>query len=280
MKAPNKLRMQLKAAEVGAKSVVAIMACAFAPPGAAQEGDAELAKKSLNPVAAMISVPVKLDYDRDIGPAEQGKKTQLTVQPVIPFSIGKEWNLISRTIVPVIHQRDVAPGAGTQSGLGDVTQQLYFSPKAPSAGGWIWGVGPQLLMRTGGDNLSAQKWGLGPTAVVLKQESGWTYGMLANHLSSVGGSSQARNISATYLQPFVSYTTKQFTTYGINTESTYNWKTSQWSVPINLSVTQLLKIGGQPLSLQGGLRYWADTPDGVGPKGWGVRFQITFLLPN
>ena len=249
-------------------------------PAVAEESQEELAKKSLNPVAAMISLPLKLDYDRNIGPAEQGNKTALTVQPVIPFSIGADWNLISRTLVPLIDQKDVAPGAGTQSGLGDITQQFYFSPKAPTAAGWIWGVGPQALLRTGGDNLSAEKWGLGPTAVLLKQDHGWTYGALANHLWSVGGSSQARDISNTYLQPFLSHTTPHFTTYGINTESNYNWKTSQWSVPINLYVMQLLKIGGQPLTLQAGARYWADTPDGIGPKGWGFRFQATFLFPK
>lgn len=260
-------------------TLVAAAACA-ALPAVAEESQEELAKKSLNPVAALISLPLKLDYDRNIGPLEQGDKYQLTIQPVIPFSIGTDWNLISRTLVPLIKQQDVAPGAGTQSGLGDITAQFYFSPKAPTAAGWIWGVGPQALLRTGTDNLSSDKWGLGPTAVALKQEHGWTYGVLANHLWSVAGSNQKPDISNTYLQPFLSFTTPHFTTYGINTESNYNWKTSQWSVPINLYVQQLLKIGGQPMTLQAGARYWADTPDGIGPKGWGFRFQAAFLFPK
>ena len=70
------------------------------------------------------------------------------------------------------------------------------------------------------------------------------------------------------------------TTYGINSESTYDWNTKQWSVPINLTVTQLLKIGDQPLTLQGGVRYWADTPDRVGPQGWGFRLAVNFLFPK
>jgi hypothetical protein len=249
-------------------------------PAGAEKSQEELAKESQNPVAALISLPLKLDYDRDIGPAEQGNKTVLTVQPVIPFSIGNGWNLISRTLVPLISQQDVVPGAGTQSGLGDISQQFYFSPEAPTAGGWIWGVGPLALLRTGADNLTASKWGLGPTGVLLKQEHGWTYGLLVNHLWSVAGSAQARDISATYVQPVLSYTTKTYTTFGINTESTYNWETRQWSVPVNLTLSQILKIGGQPLSLQAGVRYWADTPDGIGPKGWGFRFQLTFLFPK
>ena len=108
----------------------------------AAASDAELAKQALNPIAALISLPMQLNYDENIGPAEQGEKWQLNVQPVIPFSIGADWNLISRTIVPLVSQQDVVPGAGTDSGVGDITQSLFFSPKKPTAGGWIWGVGP------------------------------------------------------------------------------------------------------------------------------------------
>jgi len=259
--------------------LVAIAAFA-ALPALAEDSEAEIAKKTQNPVASLTSVPLKLDYDRNIGPLQQGDKYQLTVQPVIPFSIGENWNLISRTLVPLVDQKNVTPTSGTQSGVGDITPQFYFSPKAPTAGGWIWGVGPQALLRTGTDNLSSNKWGLGPTGVLLKQENGWTYGVLANHMWSVAGSSTANDISSTYVQPFLAYTTPKYTTYGINTESTYNWKTSQWSVPINATVTQMLKINGQLLTLQGGVRYWADSPNGIGPKGWGFRFQATFLFPN
>lgn len=257
----------------------ALFVAAYALPAMAVD-QAELAKKSLNPVAAMISLPLQLNYDDDIGSAEQGDKWQLNVQPVIPFSIGQDWNLISRTIVPLVNQHDVAPGAGTDSGIGDITQSLFFSPKAPTAGGWIWGAGPVLLLPTGSDDrLTADKWGLGPTAVLLKQEHGWTYGALANHIWSVAGDDDRNDISATFLQPFLSYTTKGFTTFGINTESTYDWESEQWSVPVNLTVTQLLKVGNQPLTIQAGARYWADSPDG-GPEGWGARIALTFLFPK
>ncbi len=222
----------MKITTIGALTLSAVATIAFALPAMAEETQEELAKKTNNPVANLISVPFQLDYDKNIGPIEQGNKYQLTVKPVIPISIGTDWNLISRTLVPLIDQQNVVPGAGTQSGLGDITQQVYFSPKAPSAGGWIWGVGPQALLRTGGDNLSSNKWGAGVDAVALKQEHGWTYGVLATHMWSFGGSSPT-NFSASYVQPFLSFTTPHFTTFGINTESTYQWNTKQWSVPVN-----------------------------------------------
>jgi hypothetical protein len=258
----------------------ALFIAAYIQPAMAVD-QAELAKQSLNPVAAMISLPLQLNYDENIGPAEQGDKWQLNVQPVIPFSIGDHWNLISRTILPLVNQHDIAPGAGTQSGIGDITQSFFFSPKQPTAAGWIWGAGPVLLLPTGSDDLlTADKWGLGPTAVFLKQEHGWTYGALANHIWSVASDDGRDDVSTTFLQPFLSYTTKAFTTFGINTESTYNWESEQWSVPINISVTQLLKVGGQALTVQAGVRYWADSPDGAGPEGWGGRLALTFLFPK
>lgn len=256
-----------------------LAAAAHAP--AVLADDAELAKQAQNPIAALISLPFQLNYDDKIGPAERGDKWVMNVQPVIPFSVGTDWNLISRTIVPLVRQEDVAPGVGRDSGVGDITQSFFFSPKQPTAGGWIWGAGPVLLLPAGSkDRLSAEKWGLGPTVVMLRQADGWTYGALANHIWSVAGNHDRNDISATFLQPFLAYTTKTFTTFSVNTESTYDWKAKEWSVPINFSVSQLLRIGGQPLSLSAGARYWADSPEGAGPQGWGFRLSVTFMFPK
>ena len=117
---------------------------------------------------------------------------------------------------------------------------------------------------------------LGPTALALKQTGGWTYGVLANQLWSFEGGSDATN--ATYLQPFVSYTTNTHTTFAVNAESTYDWEDSQWSIPFNLMVAQLVKIGEFPVQFQVGGRVYADGPDG-GPN-WGLRFAVTLLLPK
>ncbi len=259
--------------------LIAVAATATASPASAQSSAEELAKKLANPVAALISVPFQLNYDNDIGPARGGDRWTLNIQPVVPIDLNADWNLISRTILPVVSQNEIFPGAARQNGIGDVVQSLFLSPKKPTAGGWIWGVGPVFLLPTGSDKLlSADKWGLGPTAVLLKQEGPWTFGMLTNHIWSVGGSG-ARDVSATFLQPFMSYTTPDAWSFTLNTESSYDWERKQWSVPIHGIVSKVTKVGGQLVSVGGGVRYWADSPDG-GPHGWGLRFVVTLLFPK
>jgi hypothetical protein len=247
---------------------------------AVQSSEAAAAKALANPLAALISVPMQYNYDKFGGANDGASVNRLNIQPVIPFSLNDDWNLISRTIVPFIDQQDFPDAARNKSGLGDITASLFFSPKAPTAGGWIWGVGPVFLLPTATqDVLGAQKWGLGPTGVALTQTGPWTVGMLANHIWGGAGSGPA-NVSATFLQPFVSYTTATtHTTLGMNTESTYDWEASEWSVPLNLQVGQVLKLGTQLLQLTAGARYWADAPAN-GTEGWGWRLQLTLLFPK
>ncbi|MGE6784520.1 transporter [Ensifer adhaerens] len=241
--------------------------------------DADLAKQLSNPVASLISVPFQFNYDRGFGP-DDGHRMTVNIQPVIPFSLNEDWNVISRTIVPVISQSDVAGDSGNQFGLGDTVQSFFFSPKQPGPDGLIWGVGPVFLLPTGTDELlGSEKWGVGPTAVALKQEGPWTVGALANHIWSVAGDHNREDVSSTFLQPFLTYTTDDAWTFALNTESTYDWKGDQWSVPINFQVSKVVKFGEQPVSFQAGARYWAVAPDN-GPEGWGLRASITFLFPK
>lgn len=243
----------------------------------------DLAKKLSNPIASLISVPFQFNYDQDIGPAADGERFFVNFQPVVPFGLNGDWSVISRTVVPItFEQDDIFPGAGDQSGLGDIVQSLFFSPKEPTPAGLIWGVGPVLLLPTAGDDLlGADQWGLGPTAVGLKQAGPWTYGALANHIWGVHerGQEDRTDVNATFLQPFVSYTTAQAWTFAANTEATYDWRGEDWAVPLNFQVSKLIRFGRLPVSIGGGLRYWAEHAEN-GPEGWGLRFVFTPLFPK
>jgi hypothetical protein len=243
----------------------------------AQSAD-ELAKKLSNPISSLISVPLQYNYNQGIGDGD-GEQNYINIQPVIPFSISEDWNLISRTIVPVVNQGGFFQGDDYRTGLGNITQSFFFSPKEPTAGGLIWGVGPVIQIPTATNDISPDQWAAGITGVALKQSGGWTVGVLANHLWSISDEDELGETSATFVQPFLGYTTKKATSFGINTEASYDWIAEEWSVPINLTVGQIIKAGGKPLQLTGGVRYWADSPPG-GPEGWGARFVVTFLFPK
>jgi hypothetical protein len=260
---------------------LAMAALTLATPALAQEDKAaELAKKLANPVAALISVPLQYNYDEYGGVNDGGYVSRLNIQPVIPFSLNADWNLITRTIVPLIDQQDFPLKAMNESGLGDIVASQFFSPKEPTERGWIWGAGPVWLLPTASDEvLGGEKWGIGPTAVALKQAGPWTVGFLGNHIWSFDGDGDRNDINATFLQPFLNYITKTKTTFGLATESTYDWESEQWSVPVIAQVAQLFKVGPQILQLTVGAKYWAEAPDD-GPDGWGFRAQLTFLFPK
>jgi len=239
----------------------------------------ELAKSLANPVASLISLPLEYDYNSDIGPFDTGSRWSVTAKPVLPFSLNKDWNLISRTIVAYVHQEDILPGLGTQSGLSDTQETIFLSPRE-LVHGFIMGAGPVFQLPTATNSkLGAEKWSVGPSGAVLKQQGPWTYGMLVQHVWDYAGVSERSYVSSSLMQPFINYTTKTATSLTLQTESVYNWNSEEWSVPVQLIAAQVFKIGNQVMQFRLGARYWLDSPT-MGPEGWGLKTGLTFIFPK
>jgi hypothetical protein len=263
-----------------------------AAPTAAPSGQ-DLAKQLANPVASLISVPIQTNYDFGVGAGNDGFRFTANIQPVIPISLTPKLNLITRNILPIIHQSDVYvpldeadggesgvyPGQGEQSGLGDLTSSFFFSPKAPVKG-FILGAGPIVLWPTATNKfLGTGKWAMGPTALVLKQTGPWTAGLLYNQVFSFAGQASRSNVNSAFFQPFLTYTFKNTTSIGLNLESTYDFAGSNgWTVPVNVTAGKIFKLGKQLTNFTVGVKAYAAGPSGA-PE-WGLRFATTFLFPK
>ncbi len=260
--------------------VVAQTPAAGAAPAAAVQDSESLAKQLSNPVASVVSVPFQLNWDNGLGPNKEQTRFLMNFQPVMPFSINKDWNLIARVIVPVLSQPPLAAGAQPTFGISDVLVSAFISPAVPRR--FIWGVGPALVLPATADPyLGGERWAVGPSVVVLKQIGPWTTGALVNHLWSYAGNSARKDINQTFLQPFVSYTTKTAVTVGLNVEATGNWEAAsgqEWTVPILVSASKLVRLGKRPISMGVAAGGYASKPDGA--SSWKFRSSITLLFPK
>ena len=251
----------------------------------AQQSNEDLARVAQNPLSSTISLPFQNNVNFDVGPR---KRTQnvLNVQPVIPVSINADWNLITRTIMPVISQPDFGTGEGRTNGIGDIQFSAFFSPKQPTSSGWILGAGPIVQLRTATDPALGQgKWGLGPTAVALRMPKGspWVYGVLINNVWSVGGDRHRASVNQMLIQPFINYNFPEHPGRYLSFSpiATADWTKNggnTWTLPLGLGIGQIFRIGTQPVNAQVA-GYWnAVRPDNA--ASWTLRLQLQFLFPK
>jgi hypothetical protein len=258
-----------------------------ATPAAAVNAE-ELRKQSQNPIANLISVPIQENWNFAIGPADRIQNV-LNIQPVIPFSVSKDWNLITRWITPVIYQPlPVAqpPGPPSQQtgvfGLGDINPSYLFSPKKSKV---IWGVGATFVFPTATNTtyLGQGKLSMGPSVVALIQPPHFTIGALTNNYWSVAGHSNRDKpaVNQFLLQWFVNYNMKRGWYIKSAPIITANWRATSgnvWTVPFGGGMGRIMKLGFQPVNLSA--EFYGNVTYPAGTSPWTMRLQIALLFPK
>lgn len=256
-----------------------IMLSALSYQALAEESVEKLRAAAQNPVASMISVPIQNNTDFNIGPDNKTKNIT-NIQPVWPFELNDDWNLITRTILPVVSQPGLFPGQDRTNGLGDTSFSAFFAPKVP--GKIIWGAGPMFLLPTATDDmLGSDKWGLGISGVALTRIDQWTVGALVSNIWSVTGSGD-NDINLFTLQYFINYNLSDGWYLVSAPIITANWEAdsdNRWTIPFGGGVGKILKVGNLPLNLQVSGYYNVETPDTFGPE-WQLRTQVQFMFPK
>ena len=257
-----------------------------------EQSQEDLAKQAQNPIANMISLPLQNNTNFGISPDEDQVQNVLNIQPVIPFSITENLNLITRTIIPIISQPDFFTGGeGRVTGLGDITLSAFFSPTDSKK--ITWGLGPIFLFPTatdgplggisedGGESLGSDKWGAGASFVGLMMPGQWVFGSLLSNVWSFAGSGE-RDINLFTWQYFINYNLPKGWYLTSAPIITANWEAADsdntWTIPFGGGVGKLLKVGKQPINTQLSAYYNVEKPE-FGPD-WQLRFQIQFLFPK
>jgi len=245
----------------------------------AQESAGDLAKQAQNPVAHMISLPFQNNFNFGVGPKEDLQYV-LNVQPVVPFRLNEDWNLITRTIVPVIYQPELAPGVGKEAGLGDIQASFFFSPAKPSS--FIWGFGPVVMVPSASKNIFGYgKLSLGLSGVALAMHGPWVYGALISDIASVAGRSNREDVHQMVIQPFANYNMPGGWYLTTSPLITANWKApagQKWTVPLGGGVGRVFHVGQQAMNAQ--LQAFSNTQHPDGAAKWSLRFQLQFLFPH
>lgn len=266
-------------APVSAQSKTAAVNKVVGAPVQKEMSNEEVSRALANPVAPIINMPLQLNWDYGGGGSkDDAQHYYLQIQPVIPFRVNADWNVISRTIMLVENKHNFE-GFDSRTGLGDLSQTVWVSPAKENVGGLLLGFGATVGIPTATEQeLGSEKWEAGPSVILATETKNWTFGVLANHQWSFAGEGGRESVSKSFVQPFVARHLPDAWSMTLTSEYTYDWHQNEEVFPLNLMVAKVVRFGKMPVSFSVGGRYYVDKPSG-GPD-WGLRAMMTLVLPR
>lgn len=247
--------------------------CLAAVTWAEDKTEGQLAAAAQNPLASMVSLPFQ--NNTTFGGMNGDAINVLNVQPVYPVSISSDWNLITRTVLPIV---STPVNGSQQNGLGDTTFTGWFSP-TQSVNNITWGVGPVAYLPTATRTaLGTNQWGGGLSAVGVWIDGPWVAGGLVNNVWGIGDSGQ---LNTFLFQYFINYNLPEGWYLVSAPILTANWNAdsnNRWTVPFGGGAGKLFRIGKQPVNLNGQFYYNVVKPESYGH--WTMRIQLQFMFPK
>lgn len=235
----------------------------------------DLAKSVHNPFEDFIRVPIEADTNFKVGPHHNVGQS-LNVEPVFPFHLNSEWDLIARPNLTLTY----LPSPHRQFGLEDLQTLFYLTPS--SASEWIWGIGPIFEFPTAtSKQLGTGKWAVGPNGALVYSNGPWFNQILAYHLISFAGDRGRASVSLSYLEPQISYNFESGWYVDTDPEMTFDWRANSadaWTIPVGLDVGKAFNLGSQAMSLQIGSYDFVKHPQGS--TRWMLRVTVTLLFPT
>jgi hypothetical protein len=257
-----------------------VLLSAFGCSRAYADEASDLAKLVQNPIAKVISLPLQNNLTFGVGP-DHDPQDVLNIQPVLPLQLSEGWNVITRTIIPVVYEPALSTGGSAIGGVGDISLALYLSP-ARTSGGFIWGIGPAFTFPSAGHEALGQgKFSTGVSAVALSIQGPWLVGALVTEVASVSGVAYRRNVNQMLLQPFINYNFPRGWYLTSSPIVTANWKAAasqQWTVPLGAGGGRAFRVGRQAMNAQ--VQAFDDVVHPREGGNWTLRVQFQLLFPK
>ena len=252
--------------------------------GAVKPSTDEIAKELANPNTSLASLTFKLQYrgfKGDLDDADDQNSTMILFQPGLPFNRDDGSKIIFRPAIPFIIDQPLYQGGSDwdeETGLGDISFDLAYAFAAEKEDpGKLTALGIISSLPTGDDDLGlGETTTLGPELLYghISKEGIW--GLFPNHQWDIDGD---KDVNLTTMQLFYFRFAAEGVTYGTSPIMSFDHEEDGWTVPLNLTVSKTMVVGGRPWKLGSEINYYVEQPDAFGPE-WMVSFSVAPVVEN
>lgn len=269
--------------EVSNKQVAIATATNAEEGGAAEPSADEVAKALANPNTPLAKLTTRIQYrtfDGTLADASSQSSTTVLLQPSFPFPLSNGDLVFFRPAIPIIIGQPVVNETGgfdSKTGLGDIAFDIAYG-KTNKKTGLITAVGIVATLPTAAPNeLGGRNLNLGPEFLIGLIKSKYVLGAYPNHQWKVAGNGVATSLTS--MQVFANLLPGNAWVLGTAPIMSYNWKSEQWTVPLNLTFGKTYIVAGRPWNFSFEANYFIQGSETFGQK-WFIGFNVSPVVKN